>query len=127
MISHVKLKGPTPSMGVAFLASLSCSHLFLDYPYLIHGGLNELRSYSQSFIDLLPTEWSSALPPIQCLMRCHPNTCVVTVVVGELDQRQFFISPFLKVQGASPQHIFQGLNSVLSFPIRSWVEYSTKT
>jgi len=122
-IAHTQTK---TSWTVAFLAILSSSHLFLDYPNLIGGGLDQFRPNSQGFVDLLATEWGFAPPPIQCLIRGHSNTGVITVVVEELDQCYLLVPHFLEIQGTSPQYIFQYLNSLFSLPIRSWVKGSTK-
>ena len=127
MIADPELKWPMPPVGIAFLAALGGFHWFLDYPYLVRGRLDQFWSDSQDFANLLPTERSPTFPPIQCLVRGHANARVVAVVVREFDQCQLFVPYALKIQGASPQHIFQGLNSTFSLSIRYRVKASAKT
>ena len=101
MIAYPELKWPTPPVSIAFLAALGGFHPFLDYLYFVCGHLDQFRSDSQGFDNLLPTEQSPTFPPIQCLVRGHANACVVAVVVREFDQCQLFIPCALKIQSTS--------------------------
>jgi len=74
-----------PPVIIDLLTTLSYPHSFLDNPNLFSGGLDQIESNGQQFINVLSAKWNPQLPSIQRLVWDHSNTEVVAVVVGELN------------------------------------------
>src|SRR3954470_17498900 len=91
MIPLLKLKCFPPLVMIALLTTLRSFHLFLNHSNLLCSLLYNFRTNHSTLTRFVPTQRRSTSPTIQSLKRSHTDTRMITVVVGELNQRQITI------------------------------------
>ena len=84
MITNLKLNILSRSVMVTLLPTLGRFHPLLDEPNLICGLPNHFRSKGKILSKVYLTQRSSIPPTIQCLVWCHTNRGVKTIIIGEL-------------------------------------------
>jgi len=127
VVSYLKFQLSSPSISIALLVTLCRFYFFLEDPNLIGGHLDQVGSSDEGLVDVLPTERGLALPSIQCFIRGHPYTGMVTIVVEEFNERQLLIPSPLEIQSARSQHIFQHLDCSFHLFVHCWMERRAKT
>src|SRR4051812_47738433 len=73
---------------VGLLTRLSGLQTLSNYANLILCFLDHVQTKELSFIDFCPVQRCSTCSPIQELKRCHAQTGLKTVVVGELHEKK---------------------------------------
>src|SRR4051812_13478837 len=76
---------------VGLLTRLSSLQTLSDYANLIFCFLDHVRTKELSFAGFGPVQRCSTCSPIQELERCHAQTGLKTVVIGELRKRKTFL------------------------------------
>ena len=93
VITCLKHKRHPPLICIGFLPTLCCTHSILYHLHLLGGLLQELWPKHYWLSVLLPAQWSSTSPTVQCLTWCHSNAGMVTIITRELHQWQHITPP----------------------------------
>src|ERR1044071_7513187 len=109
----------------------SCQTVTDLYDFL-RSFVHHFRASELTLAHLSPTQGRPAFPSIQSFERSCPDTGVVTVVVGELHQRQVSLPTLAKIDDTCPQHVLQCLYRPLTLAVslrmisRTHIQLSTQ-
>jgi hypothetical protein len=117
MITHCKGQISTTNIRVALLTSLSDPQVLAHLLYQLFCFLNNVRTKYLPLTNLIPIQWSPALPTIQGLERTLLQTGLITVIIGELCIRQAFIPAGTVLNSTGWKHILQHLVGSFCLPI----------
>lgn len=117
MVSYLELHVPLLWICVAFLSALRHEHPSMDLLNSLRSQLHSLGTQILSLTNFFPKDKQSALPTIQHLTRSHPYSCLITIVVGKLNQRNILIPRSPKVHHTCSQHVLQYLDSPLRLSV----------
>src|SRR4051812_6727241 len=91
MISFLKLKCFPPLVVITLLTTLRSFHLLLNNLNLFRSLLYNFRSDHSTLTRFVPTQRCSTSPTIQSFKQSHTNTRMITIFVGELNQKKITI------------------------------------
>lgn len=107
MISLLELKRLSLLIMITLLSTSWSLHLLLNHLNLLSSLLNNLWSKHNTLSRFILSQRSHTPPFIQSLIKCHSNTIMIIVIVGELDQWKVTIPDTSLFQNIISQHIFQ--------------------
>jgi hypothetical protein len=117
MITHCKGQISTTNIRVTFLASLSDPQVLSHLLYQLLCLFQNIRTKYLPLANLIPIQWSPALPTIQGLEMGFLQTGLITIVIRELYLRQVFIPAGTVLNSTGSEHILQHLVGSFCLPI----------
>jgi hypothetical protein len=117
MITHCKGQILTTNIRLALLTSLCDPQVLSHLLYQLFCLLSNIRTKYLPLANLIPIQWSPALPTVQGLEGRLLQTGLITIVIRELCKRQAFIPAGTILNSAGSKHIFQHLVVSLCLPM----------
>jgi hypothetical protein len=96
MIAHLEMEFTAAMIGIGLLTRLSNVKIFTNNLDLVLGILHQIRAKERPFPRFGPIDRSPTLSSIEGFKGRHFDTCLITIVVGELREWQAS-DPFLLI------------------------------
>ena len=113
-ISNIDFKIPSPSVSIGLLPTIGCFQFIPYHTDLIQSFIDNFGTNWWSLTFLEPTYRRSRSPSIKCFKWSDWNTWMITIIIGEFNQRQVIF-----------QFPLKSITHALNISSRIWIVHST--